>query len=79
MKCLLCKDGNTVPGMIAVTLTRGDCKMVFRNVPSMKCRDCSEEYVNEETSSLLLDIANESVKKGEGSFVRDFQKVKGSE
>jgi len=74
LKCLLCKDGNTGPGKTVVTLTRGEFKLVIKNVPSMICRDCSEEYISEETSTLLLTIANESFSMGEGSFVRDFNR-----
>jgi YgiT-type zinc finger domain-containing protein len=59
---------------MVVTFTRGDYKMVFKNVPSLKCKECSEEYISEETSALLLNLANESLKKGEGSFVKDFNK-----
>ena len=74
MKCLLCKNGNTKLGKTIVTLTRGDFNIVFRNVPAMICRDCSEEYINEDTSTLLQNIANESIKNGKGSIVCDFNK-----
>ena len=72
MKCLLCKDGNTAPGKTLVTLIRGEFKFIFRNVPALICRDCSEEYISEKISGQLLNIANESFKKGEGSYIKDF-------
>ncbi len=74
MKCLLCKNGNTVQGKTNVTLTRDEFTMIFRKVPAMICRDCSEEYVNDETSTLLLNIANQYFRKGKGNFVKDFSK-----
>jgi YgiT-type zinc finger domain-containing protein len=74
LKCLLCKDGNTAPGKTVVTLSRKEFKFVFRNVPAMICHDCSEVYITEEISGLLLNIANESFKKGEASYTKDFIK-----
>jgi len=53
---------------MTVTLTRGELTFVFRKVPALICRDCSEEYLTEETSILLLQIANESFNKGESNF-----------
>jgi YgiT-type zinc finger domain-containing protein len=70
----LCKNGNTVIGKTTVTLDREKFKLVIRNVPTMICKDCSEGYLTEEISAQLLNLANETLKKGEGNYLRDFNK-----
>jgi hypothetical protein len=60
---------------MTVTLARNDFKIVIKNVPSMICKDCSEEYVSEEISASLLNIANESIKKGKSSKICDFTQI----
>ncbi|MCA9913998.1 MAG: type II toxin-antitoxin system MqsA family antitoxin, partial [Anaerolineae bacterium] len=34
MKCVICKQGDTRPGTVTVTLERGGTTLVFKNVPA---------------------------------------------
>ncbi|MBS1211383.1 MAG: hypothetical protein H6R19_3781 [Proteobacteria bacterium] len=65
MKCLICKVGETRPGRATVTLERN-------NVPADICANCGEEYVNSETTELLLRTAEEAVKSRVQLSVRDY-------
>ncbi len=68
----MCKNGETKPGKSVITLTQGKLVFVFKNVPAQICHDCSEEYINEDITTLLLQIANESFKKGVAFDMRDW-------
>ena len=72
MKCVICKHGETEPGVTTVTLTRGNTTVVFRGVPAQICDNCGEEYVDEETTARLLAIAEEAVRSGVQVDVRDY-------
>jgi YgiT-type zinc finger domain-containing protein len=72
MNCVICKHGETQPGRTTVTLTRGNTTVVFRDVPALICDNCGEEYVDEETTSRLLAIAEEAVRAGVHVDVRDY-------
>jgi len=45
-------------------MTKGKLVFVFKNVPAKICHDCSEEYIDENTTKLLLQTANDSFNKG---------------
>jgi YgiT-type zinc finger domain-containing protein len=70
----VCKNGETKPGKSVITLTKGKLVFVFKNVPAKICHDCSEEYISEDTTKLLLQTANESFKKGIMFDLRDWAK-----
>ena len=72
MRCAVCKNGETKTGKSVITLTKGKLVFVFKNVPAKICHDCSEEYINEDTTKLLLQTANESFKKGVAFDLRDW-------
>ncbi len=72
MKCLICKVGETRSGRATVTLERNATTLVIKNVPADICTNCGEEYVNSETTELLLRTAEEAVKSGVQVSVRDY-------
>jgi YgiT-type zinc finger domain-containing protein len=69
---MICKHGNTEPGLTTITLTLGSTTVVFRGVPALICDNCGEECVDEETTSRLLAIAEEAVRAGVHVDVRDY-------
>ena len=75
MRCAVCKYGETKPGKSVITLTSGTLAVVFRNVPAEICHDCSEEYISEENTELLLQAAGESFKKGVAINVKDWRNL----
>jgi YgiT-type zinc finger domain-containing protein len=72
MKCVICKVGKTQPGRATVTLERNGTTLVIKNVPADVCANCGEEYVNAETTELLLKTAEEAVRSGVQVSVRDY-------
>ena len=74
MRCAVCKKGETKPGKSVITLTKGKLVLVFKNVPAQICHDCSEEYIDEDTTNQLLQTANESFQEGLAFDLRDWDK-----
>lgn len=72
MKCVICKQGETRPGTVTVTLEREATTLVFKNVPAQVCENCGEAYVDESTTDHLLVTAEAAVKAGVQVEVRQF-------
>lgn len=61
MLCSLCKHGETAPGLVTVTLTRGDTVVVLKGVPGEVCDNCSEYYLDTATAERLYQQADAAV------------------
>ena len=72
MKCAICREGQTKPGSVTATLERNGVIVIIKSVPAMVCNNCGEEYIEKETSSQLLEQAEESLKSGKSVDVRTF-------
>jgi len=64
MTCLRCKQGEAKPGRATVTMQRGTCTVVFKEVPADVCDNCGEYYVGETVARELLRRAEAAVKNG---------------
>ena len=64
MKCVICKQGETQPGMTTVTLERNGLTLVVKNVPARVCANCGEEYVDQEVATQLLSTAEQAARAG---------------
>jgi YgiT-type zinc finger domain-containing protein len=64
MKCAICKNGETDPQKITVTLERNGTTLVIKDVPAEVCTNCGEEYVSAQTNKELLQRAESSIAKG---------------
>ncbi len=64
MTCLICRHGETRPGRTTVTLTRGNCTVIFKGVPAEICENCGEYYLPEATTADLLHQADEAARRG---------------
>jgi len=73
MKCLMCKNENTVEGTTSVTFERDGMTLVVKNVPAQVCPNCGEAYVDEETTARLLESAEEAASEGVQVEIRDYQ------
>lgn len=73
MKCPVCKIGETAKGKVVVTLTKGEFIAVFRSVPADICQNCGEEYVDSSIARSLLELSNETCKKGVIVDIRDYR------
>jgi YgiT-type zinc finger domain-containing protein len=64
MNCVICKHGTTEPGLVTVTLNRGNTVIVIKEVPAEVCTNCGEYYLAEEVSKKLLARSNAAVAAG---------------
>ncbi len=64
MKCVICRQAETISGTTTVTLERGEFTYVVKGVPAQVCPNCGEDYVSEQITSELLKGAEQMVKSG---------------
>ncbi len=64
MKCAICRQGETSPGLVTVLLQRGETTVIFKQVPAEVCENCGEYYLTQAVTEQLLVRAEEAVKKG---------------
>lgn len=62
--CLVCKRGVTHPGEATVTLQRGECTVIIKNVPADVCDNCGEYYLSEDVTASVLKRAEAAVQTG---------------
>jgi YgiT-type zinc finger domain-containing protein len=72
MKCVICKQAETRPGKVTVTLERGSLTLVVKGVPAQVCPSCGEEYVDEATTTHLLQTAEEVARAGVQVDIREY-------
>ncbi len=72
MKCVICKHGETYPGLVTITLERDGLTFVFKGVPAEVCANCGEEYVDQDTTARLLKEAEEMVAAGTQVEIRQY-------
>lgn len=72
MKCVICREGETVQGVTTVTLERGDATLVFKSVPALICDNCGEVYLEDEVASQLLAKTQEAARNGVQVEVRKY-------
>lgn len=64
MKCVICKQGETLPGQVTVTLNREKTTIIFKEVPADVCGNCGEYYLSEVITDRLLSKAEDAAKSG---------------
>ena len=64
MKCVICKHGETRPGVSTVSLQRGESTVIIKGVPAEVCQDCGEYYLDEKTTAEVMARADAAVKRG---------------
>lgn len=64
MTCVICKSGETAPGMATVVLQRGEATIVIKLVPADICDTCGEYYLSEEITRRVLALAETAVAQG---------------
>lgn len=75
MRCVICKQGQTQAGKTTVALERGSLTIVFKDVPAQLCTSCGEAYVDDQTSAVLLKVAEEAAQAGVQVDIREFTGV----
>ena len=64
MNCVICKQGETHPGVVTVTLQREKTTVIIKDVPADVCENCGEYYLSEETTRKVLAQAEAAASKG---------------
>jgi YgiT-type zinc finger domain-containing protein len=64
MRCVVCKHGETRPGVTAVVLQRGGATVVISDVPARMCDNCGEECVDESVAENVLAATEASARAG---------------
>lgn len=72
MKCLICRNGETRPGSVTVTLERDGTTLIVRGVPAEVCENCGEEYVDDSAAVKLLETAEAAARAGAHLDIREF-------
>jgi YgiT-type zinc finger domain-containing protein len=72
MKCVVCKQGEALPGVTTVVLQRGGATVVVNDVPARVCENCGEEYVDEKVAESVLAAADASARSGVRVEIRDY-------
>lgn len=60
MTCVICKNGETVPGKTIYTGMEGETIVVIKGVPANVCDNCGEAYISSETTARLFKTVNDS-------------------
>lgn len=64
MSCVLCKHGETRPGLVTVTLQRGETTVVLKQVPADVCENCGEYYLSSDIAGQVMERAEAAVASG---------------
>lgn len=63
MKCVICKQGETSPGLTTVILHRGETVVIVKGVPANICQNCKEYTLDLSVASKVDAQAEEAVKR----------------
>ena len=77
MKCVICKHGETSPGLTTITLERDRLTLVVKNVPAQVCANCGEAYVSEKDTAQILAEAAQMAQAGALVDVRQYTQPEG--
>jgi YgiT-type zinc finger domain-containing protein len=72
MKCVVCKQAETRPGVTTVTLERAGATFVVREVPAQVCPNCGEDYVDDKVAAELLRSTEELSRAGTQVDIRRY-------
>lgn len=63
MNCVICKMGETRPGLVTVALNRDDLTVVIKQVPAQVCENCGEYYLSDDVTERVLQQATVSAER----------------
>lgn len=64
MPCVICKHGQTKPGLTTVTLERDNSIIIIKQVPAEICDNCGEYYLSDSITEQVLQRAESAMNKG---------------
>jgi YgiT-type zinc finger domain-containing protein len=63
MICVICKTGETRPGLTTVSLQRGETTVIIKEVPAEICQTCGEYYLADPIAREVLALAERAVQR----------------
>ena len=72
MKCFICNQAETMPGMTSVLFERGHLSLTITNVPARICPACGEAYADEAVTVNLLSQAEKMARAGMKVDVQEY-------
>ncbi len=72
MKCMVCNQAETFPGLTSVLLERNEVTLTFKNVPTRICPNCGEAYADESVTAGILREAEKMARAGMKVGVREY-------
>ena len=73
MRCIVCKNGSTEPGLVTVTVDKRTTVVVIRDVPANVCSTCGEEYIDADTMREIEKLVKSAQKAGMNIAVQQFK------
>ena len=64
MRCGICKNGETKPGVASFLFEKNNTTIVIKNVPAQVCEVCGEKYFTREVTKRLLAESEVKVANG---------------
>ncbi len=64
MNCVICKQGEALPGETTVALQRGETTVIVKGVPADVCDNCGEYYLSDAVSRTILQRAEQAASNG---------------
>ncbi|MBC7815055.1 MAG: type II toxin-antitoxin system MqsA family antitoxin [Burkholderiales bacterium] len=75
MKCVVCKQGETLSGTTTLTFERDNMTLVVKGVPAQVCENCGEAYIDDAIAVELLQMATDALENGVQVDVREYMRV----
>ena len=72
MKCVICRQAETVDGHATLTLERDGLIIVVKQAPAQVCPNCGEEYLDEEIAGNVLASAERVAQRGTLVEIRQY-------
>ena len=72
MRCVICRNGETLPGLADKAVSHDGMTLVVKDVPAEICDNCGERYVDAEVTRHLLELAREAAAVGVVVDVRHY-------
>ncbi len=64
MKCVICKQAETIAGTTTATFERDGMTVVVKKIPAQVCPNCGEAYVDDAVASKVLSDAELAMASG---------------
>ena len=72
MKCVICLQAETAPGLTSILLERGQMSLTVTDVPARVCPNCGEAYADETVAAHLLRQAERMAQEGMKVETREY-------